>query len=69
MPISMAEPGVALTITRVTGDDKTRLHLQNLGFIEGESIIIINKVDDNVIVKIKGVSLAITNALAKRIYV
>ena len=45
------------------------MHLKNLGFIEGEPVMVINKVDDNVIIKIKGVSLAITNELAKRILV
>ena len=69
MPISLAEPFVSLTIKRITGDDKTRMHLKNLGFIEGEPVMVINKVDDNVIIKIKGVSLAITNELAKRILV
>lgn len=69
MPIYMADPFVEWTIRRITGDDKTRMHLKNLGFIEGEPVMVINKVDDNVILKIKGVSLAITNELAKRIYV
>ena len=44
-------------------------HLENLGFIVGESVMLISKVDDNVIVKIKGVSLAISQELAKRIIV
>ena len=69
MPVSMAEPMVTFTIKRITGDDKTRMHLKNLGFIEGEPVMVVNKVDDNVILKIKGVSLAITNELAKRIFV
>ena len=69
MPVSMAEPMVTFTIKRITGDDRTRMHLKNLGFIEGEPVMVVNKVDDNVILKIKGVSLAITNELAKRIYV
>ena len=69
MPISMATPGEKLIIARVGGTDKIKRHLNNLGFIEGEPIMVINKIDDNVIVKLKGVSLAITNELAKKIFV
>ena len=69
MPLSMATPGVELIISRVGGMDKIKRHLNNLGFIEGEKIMVINKIDENVIVKLKGVSLAITNELAKKIFV
>ena len=69
MPISMAAPGEKLTISRVGGTDRIRKHLNNLGFIEGEPVMVINKIDGNVIVKLKGVSLAITTDLAKKIFV
>lgn len=69
MPISLASQMQEMIITRVSGDEKTRRHLNNLGFIEGEPVMVINKIDENVIVKIKGVSLAITYELAKKIYV
>ena len=65
----MATPGVALTISRVGGVDRIKRHLNNLGFIEGDPLMVINKIDENVIVKLKGVSLAITNELAKKIFV
>ena len=69
MPIYLAEPKQELTIRQVTGTDKVRKHLSNLGFIVGASVMLINRVDDNVIVKIKGVSLAIGRELAKRVLV
>ena len=69
MPISIAAPGEILTIKRIAGNDKIKQHLHNLGFIEGETIMIVSKIDENVIVKLKGVSLAITHDLAKKIYV
>ena len=69
MPVSMCNPGEKYIIARVGGADKIKRHLNNLGFIEGEPIMVINKIDDNVIVKLKGVSLAITNELAKKIFV
>ena len=69
MPISMANPGEVLTVKRIGGSDKIKAHLRNLGFIEGEPITIINKIGENLIVKVKGVSLAITYDLARKIYV
>ena len=69
MPIYLSDLHVNFTIRRITGSDKIRAHLANLGFIVGESVMVINRVNDSVIVKIKGVSLAISNELAKRILV
>ena len=69
MPIYLADSHENLIIKRITGTDKVKAHLENLGFIVGEPVMVINKVNDNVIVKIKGVSLAISRELAKRILV
>lgn len=69
MPLYMAEYGQDLLIARITGTDKLKKHLENMGFVVGEKVRIINKVDENVIVKVKGVSVALSHELAKRIYV
>ena len=67
MPLYMAENGQDVTITRITGTDQMKKHLENLGFVVGETIRIVNKIDTNFIVKVKGVSVAISHELAKRI--
>ena len=69
MPLYMAESGQDLIIVRITGSDKLKAHLSNMGFVVGETVRIINKVSENVIVKVKGVSVAISHELAKRIFV
>lgn len=69
MPISMAAIGEERTIVRIGGSDRIRKHLMNLGFIEGEPITVVNTIDDNVIVKLKGISLAVTCDLANKIFV
>ena len=69
MPIYLAEKLKFVTIKRITGQDKIRKHLTNLGFIVGTEIMLVSTIDDNVIVKIKGVSLAISKELAKRVLV
>ena len=69
MPIYMADPGQSLTIQRITGTDKVKTHLENLGFVVGTEVLLVNRRDENVIVKVKGVTLAISRDLAKRILV
>ena len=69
MPIYFAEMNKEVIIQRITGEAKIRKHLENLGFTVGETIQVINKVDDNVIVKVKGVSLGLSHDLAKRILI
>ena len=69
MPIYLADCHEPKTIVQITGNDKIKQHLNNLGFVIGEQVTLINQLDENVIVKIKGVSLAISKELAKRILV
>ena len=69
MPLYMAEYGHDLVIARIAGSDKIKKHLENMGFVVGTTVQIVNKVDENVIVKVKGVSIAISHELAKRIFV
>ena len=69
MPLYMAEYGHDLVIGRISGSDKIKKHLENMGFVVGTTVQIVNKVDENVIVKVKGVSIAISHELAKRIFV
>ena len=69
MPIYLADSMEKLVIRAITGTDKVKSHLQNLGFVPGEEIMLVNKVNDNVIVKVKGVTLGISFELAKRILV
>ena len=69
MPIYLAAENQSLIIKNIMGSDKMKAHLQTLGFIVGETVMVVNKVDNNVIVKIKGVSIAISMELAKRILV
>ena len=69
MPIAIADIGEKRVIVRIGGSERIKKHLNNLGFIEGEEIMVVNRIGDSVIVKLKGVSLAITSDLAKKIFV
>ena len=69
MPIYLATLYAIYTIKKITGNDAVRLHLKNMGFNVGEEVMVLQKSGDNIIVKIKGISMAIGKDLAKRILV
>ena len=69
MPIYLAHADQDVTIVGIPGSDKIKNHLANLGFVVGETVRIINIVDENLIIKVKGVSMALSHDMAKRIMV
>lgn len=69
MPLYLADRDKEVLIIRITGGDHIKKHLETMGFTVGEWVKIVNQIDENVIVKIKGVSIALSHELAKRIYV
>ena len=69
MPIYLADVNANVEIFKITGSDKVKKHLQSMGFVVGEKIQLINKVNENVIIRVKGVTLAVSFELARRILV
>ena len=69
MPLYLVENGQDVEIHQIHGTDKIKKHLENIGFVIGTKLLMVNKVDENVIVKVKGVSIALSHDLAKRIFV
>ena len=69
MPIYLANTYEEMIILKITGNDEVRLHLKNLGFNVGEKVMVLQKVNDNIIVKVKGITIGIGRDLAKRILV
>ena len=69
MPVTMADPGATVTIVRITGDDKVRAHLHELGFIENDEITVVNKIGGNMILKVKESRIALDMSMARRIMV
>ncbi len=67
MPISFANVGDTIKIKKITGNDQIRLHLAELGFVVGEIITVVSKIDTNIIVKVKESRIAIDNSMAMRI--
>jgi len=69
MPLTLANLNEDNTIKRIGGNNETKRHLENLGFIPGSCISLIARSNGNVIVSIKDSRIAISEELAKKIMV
>ena len=67
MPLSMANVGVEYIIRNVTGSDKTKHHLQNLGFTQGAEVIVVSKMGGNFIVNVRQSRIAIDARMANKV--
>ena len=67
MPLIMAKPGEVNIIKNVGGKEETKQFLNNLGFVVGAEIIVISKLNGNLIVNIKGTRVAISKDMAAKI--
>lgn len=69
MPLILADRGKEKIITKVGGSADTRKFLENLGFVPGALVTVINEIGGNVIVNIKESRIAISRELAGKIMV
>ena len=65
----MANPEEILIIKRIGGSPEVKKHLENLGFVVGGEVRIVNRLGDNVIVNVKEARVAISEEMARRIMV
>lgn len=69
MPLNLAIPGEDNTIRKISGNPEVKRHLENLGFVVGSDVRIINVLNGNVIVKVKEARVAINDEMARKIMV
>ena len=69
MPLTLADIGEDNTVKRIGGKPEVRRHLENLGFVVGSSVTVINAIGDNLIVRVKDARVAISAEMAQKIYV
>ena len=69
MPLTVADTGVEYVIKRIGGKPEVRQHLENLGFVIGSVVSLINSIGGNVIIKVKESRVAISQELAQKIMV
>ena len=65
MPLTMMGIGESRPIMRIGGS----AHLENLGFVEGETIRVVSDISGNLIVQVKDARVAISKELAVKILV
>ena len=69
MPLSLANIGEENLILKVGGNTEVKKHLEDLGFVAGESATLISSLGGNVIVKVKEARIAISEEMARKIMV
>lgn len=69
MPLTFAGVGESNIIRRVGGLPEVKRHLEDLGFVPGTDVTVINTHGGNLIVKVKESRIAISQEMAQKIMV
>ena len=69
MPLTLAEVGEENVIKKIGGKQDVKAHLENLGFVVGGAVTVINAIGGNVIVNVKESRIAISKEMAQKIMV
>lgn len=69
MPLSLAPTGEEKVVKRIGGSPQVKRHLENLGFVAGGSVTVVNELNGNVIVNVKEARVAISKEMALKIMV
>ena len=69
MPIAIAPSNQELVVRKIGAEEKTKKHLQELGFTVGSTITLISSTGGNVIVIVKEGRLCLDKNLASKILV
>ena len=69
MPLTLMSPGEDAIIQRIGGKPEVRQHLENLGFVVGGNVSVINTIGGNLIVNVKEARVAISREMANKIMV
>ena len=69
MPLILADPGEENIIMRIGGSPEMKKHLEDMGFIAGGAVTVMNTIGGNLIVKVKESRVAISKEMAAKIMV
>lgn len=69
MPLCLAQVGEENIIKRIGGSPEVKRHLENLGFVVGGEVTVVNTLGGNVIVNVKEARVAISKEMAVKIMV
>ena len=69
MPLALGKMGEGASIKKIGGKQEVKAHLENMGFVVGGAVRVINTIGGNVIVNVKESRVAISKEMAQRIMV
>ena len=69
MPLTLTEVGEENIIKKIGGKQEVKAHLENLGFVVGGAVTIINIIGGNVIVNVKESRIAFSKEMAQKIMI
>ena len=69
MPLMFAQVGEENIIKKIGGSPEVKKHLENLGFVVGGTVKVVNALGGNVIVNVKESRVAISEEMAKKIMI
>lgn len=69
MPLSFASVGEENIIRKIGGRPEVKKHLENLGFVVGGTVTIVNTLGGNLIVNVKEARVAISKEMAQKIMI
>ena len=69
MPLSLADIEQDNIIRRIGGSPEVKKHLENLGFVVGGNVKVVNRLGGNIIVNVKEARIAISQDMAMKIMI
>ena len=69
MPLSFADIEQDNIIRRIGGSPEVKKHLENLGFVVGGNVKVVNRLGGNLIVNVKEARIAISQEMAMKIMI
>ena len=69
MPLALANAGEQNIIKKIGGSPEVKQHLENLGFVVGGTVTIVNTLAGNLIVNVKETRVAISDEMARKIMI
>ena len=69
MPLTMAAKGETNYIKKIGGKEETKRFLENLGFVAGSNVTVVNEFSGNIIVNVKDSRVAISRETAQKIMI
>lgn len=69
MPLALANRGEANIIKKIGGTLEVKKHLENLGFVVGGDVTVVNSLGGNLIVNVKESRVALSREMAQKIMV